>query len=105
MVYDISAEGAVMGRERAKTDISFRDESISKRHARIYYEGGHWFLEDLGSSNGTKYSRENTGWGSLGRLAANTPVLLEDSAYLLVANVEFRVEIERPVDANATVRL
>ena len=53
MVYDISADGAVMGRERARTDISFRDESISKRHARIYYEGGSWYLEDLGSSNGT----------------------------------------------------
>ncbi len=53
MVYDIGPDGAVLGRERAKTDISLRDESISKRHARIFMEGGGWFLEDLNSSNGT----------------------------------------------------
>lgn len=52
-VYDIGPEGAVLGRERAKTDISLRDESISKRHARIFHDDGAWFLEDLGSSNGT----------------------------------------------------
>ncbi len=52
-VYDIGPEGAVLGRERAKTDISLRDESISKRHARIFQDDGGWFLEDLGSSNGT----------------------------------------------------
>lgn len=53
MVYDIGPDGAVLGRERAKTDISLRDESISKRHARIFMESGGWFLEDLNSSNGT----------------------------------------------------
>ena len=53
MVYDIGPEGAVLGRERARTDIAFHDESISKRHARIYLEGTTWFLEDLESSNGT----------------------------------------------------
>jgi|GEM_PF-2195395 len=52
-VYDIGPEGAVIGRERAKTDISLRDESISKRHARIFHDDGGWFVEDLGSSNGT----------------------------------------------------
>jgi pSer/pThr/pTyr-binding forkhead associated (FHA) protein len=39
-VYDIGPEGAVLGRERAKTDISLRDESISKRHARIFLDDG-----------------------------------------------------------------
>lgn len=53
MVYDIGPDGAVLGRERAKTDISLRDESISKRHARIFMDAGGWFLEDLNSSNGT----------------------------------------------------
>ncbi len=53
MVYDIGPDGAVLGRERARTDISLRDESISKRHARIFAQDGTWFLEDLNSSNGT----------------------------------------------------
>ena len=53
MVYDIGTDGAVLGRERARTDISLRDESISKRHARIFMQEGQWLLEDLNSSNGT----------------------------------------------------
>lgn len=53
VVYTVDDGGAVLGRERARTDINFRDESISKRHARIFPEGGSWYVEDLGSSNGT----------------------------------------------------
>ena len=53
MVYDIGANGAILGRESAKSDITIRDDAISKRHARIFADGGGWFLEDLGSSNGT----------------------------------------------------
>ena len=53
VVYTIDESGAVLGRERARTDINFRDESISKRHARIFANKETWFLEDLGSSNGT----------------------------------------------------
>ena len=100
-------QGAILGRTKGgyATQLSALT-SISGQHLVFQCDGqGVWSCQDLGSSNGTKYSRENTGWGSLGRLAANTPVLLEDSAYLLVANVEFKVEIVRPVDANATVRL
>src|SRR5687768_10833363 len=81
MVYDISSEGAVMGRERAKTDISFRDESISKRHARIYYEGGHWYLEDLGSSNGTYLDDQRV----------NGPVVLSQGAIFSLAQKRFEV--------------
>lgn len=81
MVYDISADGAVMGRERAKTDISFRDESISKRHARIYHDGGSWFLEDLGSSNGTYLDDQRV----------NGPVMLSQGAIFSLAQKRFEV--------------
>ena len=29
------------------------DDYSSSRHARLYPEGGQWFVEDLGSTNGT----------------------------------------------------
>ena len=57
-VYEIGPDGAVLGRERAKTDISLRDESVSKRHARIFPDDGAWLLEDLNSSNGTYIDEE-----------------------------------------------
>lgn len=81
MVYDITSDGAVMGRERAKTDISFRDESISKRHARIYYDGGSWFLEDLGSSNGTYIDDQRV----------SGPVVLAQGAIFSLAQKRFEV--------------
>ena len=43
---------AVIG--RAKTcDIVLREKYISSEHIRIWYEKGEWYLEDLGSRNGT----------------------------------------------------
>lgn len=34
-------------------DITLPSDTVSSRHARIYYEKGQWWLEDLGSTNGT----------------------------------------------------
>ena len=34
-------------------DIVLAEESISRKHARIYSQGGKYFLQDLGSTNGT----------------------------------------------------
>lgn len=52
-VYCIHDSGAVIGRE--KGDVIFpRDKFMSGRHAHIYpREDGHYYLVDLGSSNGT----------------------------------------------------
>ncbi|MBC7291144.1 MAG: FHA domain-containing protein [Actinotalea sp.] len=33
------------------------DDYSSSRHARVYPEGGQWFVEDLGSTNGTYVDR------------------------------------------------
>ncbi len=49
----VPPEGLVFGREGGDADVTFRDAGISKRHARVFAEGGSWMLEDLGSSNGT----------------------------------------------------
>lgn len=33
--------------------IRLTDETVSAHHARLSYQGKHWWLEDLGSKNGT----------------------------------------------------
>lgn len=35
------------------TGVQFADENVSSRHASVVREGDFWFLEDLGSTNGT----------------------------------------------------
>lgn len=43
---------AMIGRSR-NCEIVIPEEYISAKHARIWFENGEWYLEDLGSRNGT----------------------------------------------------
>ncbi len=49
--------GVLLGRNPECT-LVLDDEFASGRHARIYAEGGSWFLEDLNSTNGTFIGNE-----------------------------------------------
>lgn len=37
----------------ADNDVILDDETVSSHHARILYQGGQWWIEDLASRNGT----------------------------------------------------
>ncbi len=43
---------AMIGRNKS-CDITLREKYISGEHVRIWFEDGEWYLEDLGSRNGT----------------------------------------------------
>ncbi|GBC79804.1 hypothetical protein HRbin09_01030 [bacterium HR09] len=53
LAYDLE-EGRVyvIGRGEG-CDIPCEDERVSRRHGELYFEGGSWFVRDLGSKNGT----------------------------------------------------
>lgn len=46
-----------LGRDPA-CDLSFDDEAVSARHAKLSFHHGQWWLEDLKSTNGTKLNHE-----------------------------------------------
>lgn len=48
----VAAEDLRIGRS-SRTDLTILDPLISREHARLYREGDHWFVLDLGSHNGT----------------------------------------------------
>ncbi len=48
----------IIGREKG-CDILLSDETVSNRHARISYHHNQWWVEDLGSKNGTYINDEN----------------------------------------------
>lgn len=59
----------VIGREGADLSIT-GDQHVSRKHAKISYADGHYFIEDLGSSNGTFINAT--------RIAAHEPLTLSE---------------------------
>ncbi|MEH0111235.1 FHA domain-containing protein [Tersicoccus sp. MR15.9] len=51
-VIDLAAGPVMMGRAQEST-LVLEDDYASGRHARLFPQGSRWFLEDLGSTNGT----------------------------------------------------
>ena len=47
-----STDGVVIGRQ-ANLAVTLDSAAVSRRHARLTWEGDQVFVEDLGSSNGT----------------------------------------------------
>ena len=39
-------------------DVPLNDKAVSGRHARLSFHHGQWWLDDLGSTNGTRLNRE-----------------------------------------------
>ena len=47
----------LIGRD-PQNDLHLQDDTISARHARIFYSGNHWLVEDSCSTNGTYLNDE-----------------------------------------------
>src|SRR4030095_8113246 len=45
-------EKTIIGRDDASA-IKIDNEYVSRKHVEVYFEGGSWWLQDLGSRNGT----------------------------------------------------
>ena len=76
-----------LGRDPDNT-IVLNDSSASGRHARIGRENGVWWLEDLGSLNGT----------TLNELPLSKPTPLTDNDLIGIGELQFRLEISQVGD-------
>jgi pSer/pThr/pTyr-binding forkhead associated (FHA) protein len=72
-----------VGRGPANT-IVVPDTFASAEHALISWRGGQWWLEDLGSRNGTRLNDETV----------TTPAVLSAGDVISVGQVKLKVEIE-----------
>ncbi len=73
---------ATVGRNKS-CDVVLREKYISGEHIRIWYEKGEWYLEDLGSRNGTYIN---------GQRIRNT-VLLDAQDEIAVGELHFLFEL------------
>ena len=74
-------------------DIHLPDRQVSRNHARIYWAGDHYRIEDLGSKNGTHVNGQD--------VQGNTSLPLQDGDELQIA-LRFKLAF---VDAGATAPL
>ena len=86
--FDHALEGEtfVLGRS-SKADLTVADRSMSRMHARLYRDQGGWFVEDLGSRNGTL----------LGGRRVDDPVRLSHGSMIQVGSTSITLrEATRP---------
>lgn len=77
-----SVPEVTIGRDPGNT-ISIEDETVSNRHAFLIYRNGHWWVEDLISTNGTFLNDEKV----------VTPTILISGDDLHIGNQFFEVRI------------
>lgn len=83
----------IIGRDTA-CDLHIDDPKISRRHARVVTQQGTWYLEDLGSSNGTSVN---------GELVTRTTLSGTSLVTLYDGGDAIRLQIEDPVDATTVL--
>ncbi len=92
-------QASIIGR----TDGEFKDifskyPQVSKQHCQISPDPkGCWVAIDLGSTNGTKYNDVP--------LKSGIPQVISDKSYLLIANIEFYIEIPDKNNSDKTKRI
>ncbi len=64
------------------------DKLASRRHARVFFSNGRWYIEDLGSKNGTIL--DGTDIRNLG------PVELKDKHELIIGITILKLEVLKP---------
>jgi pSer/pThr/pTyr-binding forkhead associated (FHA) protein len=77
-----------IGRTAAHNDIIFTNPSISGKHVKITFEDGKFFLEDIGSTNGTYYKKERLQKGNKQQLRKGDEFTIGCGASEIVFRVE-----------------
>jgi hypothetical protein len=95
LALDISS-GEIIGRNTGPYSSKLAGfPGISGKHLVFHYDtNSGWTFKDLGSSNGTKYNKNNKDWQNTAIAAINVSTPVENKSYILIANVEFVIQID-----------
>jgi len=80
--YRFSKAEVVIGRDPA-CDCHLQEQTISARHARFSFHHNQWWLEDLGSHNGTTLNREKV----------REPLVVTTGDHIRLGQVKFDLRI------------
>jgi adenylate cyclase len=91
-VFDLAGE-VVVGRSGSAT-VQIDGDLVSRRHARFYEEDGRWYVEDLGSRNGTLVNGERA-----------TTSLLKNGDVVMIGYGRLEFTEDRPASSNFAVSI
>jgi pSer/pThr/pTyr-binding forkhead associated (FHA) protein len=91
-VFTLSKSEIVIGRD-INLDVVINTAEVSRRHARLYLEGGVYVVEDLGSTNGTFINHQRL----------TTPVTLQSGDRIMLGEAATLVYEASQLDPNATM--
>ncbi|MEL6189775.1 MAG: FHA domain-containing protein, partial [Myxococcota bacterium] len=89
--YDFEQAVVTLGRDPSN-DIQVPLTTVSRHHARLFFERGDYFLEDLGSTHGTKHNDRTLDKGEKRLLRAG------DRITIVSFHIEFSVTKASPMD-------
>ena len=70
--------GIIIGRDAGEASLTIKSDSISRRHARIFYSDGDIWVEDLNSTNGTMLNNNKLVEGRAGVFSNGAKLSLGD---------------------------
>jgi pSer/pThr/pTyr-binding forkhead associated (FHA) protein len=53
--FPVGRERFIIGRGKQSSDLTIQDPNVSRQHAMVEYVGGHYYIVDMGSTNGVEY--------------------------------------------------
>jgi pSer/pThr/pTyr-binding forkhead associated (FHA) protein len=83
-----------VGRDSA-CDVSLNDDSVSARHIHLSHHHGQWWVEDLGSTNGTRLNQSTLA----------TPTVITTGDQIECGHTALIVSIGATTDPSPTMRL
>jgi len=93
-VFPLTGACCVLGRSE-QAEVTLEDEGVSRQHARILYNGEHYEIEDLGSTNGT--------WVANARVTGR--VQLQDGMRIQIASTMLRFALQDKIEQHASRRV
>lgn len=80
-----------IGRSR-QNDVVLDDPRVSRKHAKVFFDSGKWFLEDLKSDNGTRYKEEKI---------QRVSILSGEPFHIGPFTLELKAELHKPLPREA----
>src|SRR5580704_16245871 len=99
-VFDHALDEVVIGRPRGGVHVDIDltpDLRVSRPHAKISFESGHYWIEDLGSTNGTTLAGQS--------ITAVGKIRVEPGQIIGISDTTLTIEVPDNTDPDETVLL